>query len=42
MKEPLKEEDFTLEELEKYKNSPVYFYNKYVRKEGMRYFTKVQ
>jgi hypothetical protein len=34
MKEPLKEEDFTAEELQKCEDSPPYFYNKYVRKPG--------
>mgnify|MGYP001580442263 CR=1 FL=1 len=40
MKTPLKKEDFTQEELDKCTASPVYFYNKYVRKEGMREVTE--
>ena len=40
MKTPLKKEDFTQEELDKCTASPVYFYNKYVRKEGMKELTE--
>jgi len=35
-----KKEDFIQEEIDKCKSSPVYFYNKYIFKEGMREFTE--
>lgn len=40
MNKPLRKEDFAQEELDKCKASPVYFYNKYVRKEGMNEVTE--
>lgn len=37
---PLKEEDFSPEEMKKCKEDPLYFYNKYVKHEGKRDLTQ--